>query len=242
MQALTVHRLEEAREEQELAELDRQHASAARALAVELEAEPDARLAEALLRAQGDRESASLACNALEQRLRLADPETARSRAEIAARALRDAEADAGRRDQAIQTLETELRTLGETGIGERLAERQAELVAAQAALVARAPGGPCLAPASGRADPGPRASGEQALVEPVLARVRPWLGRLFPGAEPVLDGQSFTLAELRRDGVERAVPAAVHRHARAAGRAGPPGSGAAPAGAGRGGTLPHPG
>ncbi len=201
VQALTVHRLEEAREEQELAELDRQHASAARALAVELEAEPDARLAEALLRAQGDRESAALACNALEQRLRLADPETARSRAEIAARALRDAEADAGRRDQAIQTLETELRTLGETGIGERLAERQAELVAAQAALSRvrlEARAWRLLQDELTRAE----SKRQEALVEPVLARIRPWLGRLFPGAEPVLDGQSFTLTELRRNGV----------------------------------------
>jgi hypothetical protein len=201
VEALTAHRLEEAREEQELAELDRQHASAASALAAETEVEPDKWLAEVLLRKQAEQENVSIASNALEQRLRLADPETARERAAIAARSLRDAEAEAGRRDQAIQTLETELRTLGDTGIGERLAERQAELEAARAALTRirlEARAWRLLQDELAQAESERR----QALVEPVLARVRPWLGRLFPGAEPVLDGESFTLAELRRGAV----------------------------------------
>jgi hypothetical protein len=45
-----------------------------------------------------------------------------------------------------------------------------------------------------------------RALVEPVLARVRPWLGRLFPGVEPVLDGQSYALVDVHRGGVAEPV------------------------------------
>lgn len=198
---LTGHRLEEARQEQELADLDRQLGAASAALLAETETEPDERLDEALGRARAAQESAALASSALEQRLRSADPELAREKARLAERALRDAEAESSRREQAIQTLETELRTLGDDGIGERLAQCRAELEAARAAharVRVEARAWQMLRDELQQAETEQR----QALVEPVLARIRPWLARLFPGAEPVLDGGTFTLAELRRGGV----------------------------------------
>ena len=91
-------------------------------------------------------------------------------------------EAEAGRRE-AILDLESELRARGETGSGERLAEKEEELREAAAGSRARA----CEALAwkllHDELDAAERGDRE-ALVEPVAAP-RSWLRRLFPGAEP---------------------------------------------------------
>jgi DNA repair exonuclease SbcCD ATPase subunit len=149
------------------------------------------------------------ACLALEgeadrlaRELRLADSETVKARLTMAEREIGQLEAERAQRERTIVELESELRAVGEDGLGERLGEQEGRLslVAAELGRVRReAMAWKMLHEALDRAMRADR----QALLAPVVARLAPWLSRLFPDAAPVMDPHSLAPTGLARGSVE---------------------------------------
>ena len=134
--------------------------------------------------------------------MRLADGETVTARLTMAEREIAQLEAERVQRERTIVELESELRAVGEDGLSERLGEQEGRLALAGAELGRmrrEAMAWKMLHEALDRAVRADR----QALLAPVVARLAPWLGRLFPDAAPVLDPHSFAPAGLARAGIE---------------------------------------
>lgn len=138
----------------------------------------------------------------LAKELRLADGETVTARLTMAEREIAQLEAERAQRERMIVELESELRAVGEDGLGERLDEEEGRLALAGAELGRmrrEALAWKMLHEALDRAVWADR----QALLAPVVARLAPWLGRLFPDAAPILDPYSLAPAGLARAGIE---------------------------------------
>lgn len=138
----------------------------------------------------------------LGRELRLADGETVRARLTMAEREIEQLEAERARRLRLIVELESELRAVGEDGLGERLDEQEGRLTRAIASLGhlrREALAWKMLHEAMEQALRADR----QALLAPVSVRLEPWLRRLFGDAAPVLDPHSLAPARLVRAGIE---------------------------------------
>ncbi len=171
-------------------------------LAAERASRDDATLDSQLLAARQRLAAAATERDAAEQALRLANAEAVRDRLRLAERRVLAEEAQSQAEERRMRDLEVELRALGGDAAGERLAEVDTEIVAAEAAwrrvrIEARA---------WRMLDDEVRAAEAEAramLIEPVRERLAPYLARLFPTAEALLDPELMTLTHLRRDGVD---------------------------------------
>ena len=128
------------------------------------------------------------------------DPEQTRERRDQAQRALSEIERERDRLDRDIVVTESELRVVGDEGRGERLAEIELRHGAASSELA-----GVELEARAWRLvhEELTRAAAEMrgAYLTPVVDRLRPWLARLWPDAEPHLDPTSLAPIGLRRGG-----------------------------------------
>jgi hypothetical protein len=91
---------------------------------------------------------------------------------------------------------------VGEDGLGERLGAKEAELAQAAAELARLRREALAWKMLHEALDAALHAD-RQALLAPVVQRLGPWLGRLFPEAAPVLDPQSFAPSGVERRGVQ---------------------------------------
>lgn len=126
------------------------------------------------------------------------DPATIREKQGVAERELRAVEADRDRLYREILILEAELRSGGDDGLGERIAEREAELAAAESALARTLTEAGAWRLLHHELTAAVRST-QEALLAPVVRRLSPWLGRLLPDVVPMLDPVSLAPVELRR-------------------------------------------
>ena len=128
------------------------------------------------------------------------DPEQTRERRDQAQRALAETERERDRLTQDITVIEAELRVIGDEGRGERLAEielRHALAASELARVELEAQAWRLVHEELTRA----AAAAREAYLTPVVDRLRPWLARLWPDAEPLLDPTSLAPVALRRGG-----------------------------------------
>lgn len=137
----------------------------------------------------------------LERELKLADGEAVRMRLDMAEREIDQLTGERTRREHQIVELESELRAVGEDGLGERLAEHESCLAQATAELRRLRHEAMAWKMAYEALERALRADRE-ALLAPVVDRLQPWLRRLFADAVPVLDAHSLTPAAVQRGGL----------------------------------------
>ena len=195
-------RAEVARGEARCAELAEQLAALRRTMAEEAERCPDDRLSGDLAAAAEARAAAELRAAAVRRLLAAADPDLARDRLAQAGRRVEASEAERQRLDRAIRDVEIELRSGEAPAIGERLDEIEGELERAEAErkrLADMAAAWKLLHDELTAAI----VSARDALLVPVRERIGPYIQRLFPGAEAVLQADTLALDRLRRGGTD---------------------------------------
>ncbi len=195
-------RIEVARSEARSQELAEQAGSTRRALAEETALCPDEQLQVELATAAGARDEAQLRLGAVERRLSAADPDFARDRLAQARRRVEAAEGEATRLERDIRDVEVELRASEAQALGERLAEAEGELALAKAEAerLAVTAGAWKLLHMELSAE---LAASRDALLTPLRERLLPYLQRLFPQAQPLLDTETLALDRLRRGQAE---------------------------------------
>ncbi len=195
-------RTELARREARAAELAEQLDTARRSLARDVERIADAPLQADHVAAAGARGAAELRLAAVEGQVAARDPELIRDRLAQAERRLSACEADAAKLEREIRDVEIELRSSEAQALGEGLADVEGELAQAEAErerLLRLARAWKLLHDELAAA----LGSARDALLVPVRQRIGPYLRRLFPDAEVVLDPETLALERLRRDGVD---------------------------------------
>jgi hypothetical protein len=181
----------EARAGLELAKLEDQ-------LAIERDELADAALAEALTAARAVDDRAAEAVLRVERELARAAPEAARLEAEQAARRLAQLEEEGRDLEREVVRLEAELKGAGGRGIGDRKGDVQGRLELAErrhARLFAEARAWRLLAETLEAVD---RAR-QDALVEPLEARLAPYMRQLMGEAVAAFAPESLRLETLRR-------------------------------------------
>ncbi len=181
----------EARAGLELAKLEDQ-------LAIERDELADAALAEALAAARAVDDRAAEAVLRVERELARADPEAARLQAEQAARRLAQLEDEGRGHDREVDRLEAELKGAGGRGIGDRKGDVQGSLELAErrhARLHAEAQAWRLLAETLEAVD---RAR-QDALVEPLEARLAPYMRQLMGDAVAAIAPENLRLESLKR-------------------------------------------
>ena len=138
----------------------------------------------------------------LGRELQLADSETITARLTMVEREIDQLEAERIRRQRLIVELESELRAVGEDGLGERLNEQSDCLAQAVTDLRQLRREASAWKKLHETMEQSLRAD-RQALLAPVSVRLEPWLRRLFGDAAPVLDPQSLVPKGVVRAGVE---------------------------------------
>ena len=139
--------------------------------------------------------------NLLRERARV-DPELTRERRDQAERALVATERERERLESDILTVQSMLQAVGDEGRGERLAEvelRHAHASSELERVFLKARAWRLVHEELTQAATAAR----EAYLTPVIDRLRPWLVRLWPDAEPVLDPTSLVPVRLRRGGEE---------------------------------------
>lgn len=214
-------RIEKAREEarragqicaelrQRWAAIDGQYRTQLRTLQELREAElaDHARISDADLKAEYDRTAARLTnaraqLGAIEAEREGLDPQRVRDRAHAAERELQKLEQELVAAQREVDRLEGELKGLGLEACDARLEElerRRAELVEQKRSLERESKAWKLLwetLVAHERRI-------TESLLEPAERRFRPYLEKLFPDAELVLDQQSLLPAKLRREGID---------------------------------------
>jgi DNA repair exonuclease SbcCD ATPase subunit len=172
----------------------------ARQLAEAEAQQPDDALARALAEAATAKAQADGRLVELGRQLEAVNPGLARDRLAQAERRLRELEGERLRLDRDVDGLEGELRGMGADAVGERLAEIAGALALARAErarLLREASAWRLLHDELSTAT----SAAQGALLAPIRERVRPWLARLFPEAELVLDAERLEPTHLRRDG-----------------------------------------
>lgn len=147
-------------------------------------------------------DGAALETARLERLLATADPETARRAAEQAERLVVQIEAEATALDRRIEGLEGEVRGLEAKGIGERRATLQGRLELEErrlARLRREAEAWRLLLSTLETVEK----SRQDALAEPLRARLQPYLKALMGDAAPIFDAGRLALDGLRRAGIE---------------------------------------
>jgi hypothetical protein len=191
-----------ARREARSLELTEQLETARRALAQDTKRCPDERLTADLDAATAAKADTELRLSATERRVAVADPGLARDRLAQAERRVAAIETEAQRLERDIRDVEVELCSGEAQALGERLAEVEGELLrveAEHARLAQLARAWKLLHDELTAAV----ATARDALLAPVRERIGPYLQRLFPGSEVMLDPETLALDRLRRDGVE---------------------------------------
>jgi DNA repair exonuclease SbcCD ATPase subunit len=181
-----------------------QIAAQRRAVAEQLAAERAELADEVLARQLEEAEHAKQRVDAdlanLQRQILAADPDLARERAAQAERRVRQLEEELTRLGDAIREQEAELRGLGADAVGELLEECRQRLALAEdevARLRRQARAWRLLRDELQAA----ASAARDALLAPVRARLVPYLRRLFPTSEAVLDPETLALTHLRRDG-----------------------------------------
>jgi len=131
-----------------------------------------------------------------------ANPEEVRLRLERAEKALKTIRADIDKLSGQATVLETELRTLGQIGLGEQLEEKEGELSRARAAadrLERSAAAVRLLLDTLTAAE----REAKETFLGPVRERIKPYLRLLFPDAELVLADGDMAISHLRRGGID---------------------------------------
>jgi uncharacterized protein YhaN len=196
-------RLEESRDGWIAAETDLETArrtadAAGRELAVSRETAADDVLQKAVSSADEERKTAAAVSAAKRAEVASADAEAVASRLEQSKAALQNLRRcleDLGRE---AAELEIELRTLGQAGSGEMLAEKEGELERARQSLwrleqEVRAL--QLLEKTLSEAE----SEAKKTFLSPVLQRIQPYLRRLFPDSEVVFGTDDLEIAALRR-------------------------------------------
>lgn len=200
--AASCARAEMARAEARCAELVERLGALRRTLADEQQSCPDDRLASELAGAEEAMAAAELRAAATGRRLSTSDPQLARDRLAQAGRKVAAVEAELQGVDRQVRDVEIELRSSEAQMIGERLSEVEGELERTEAErhrLARLAAAWKLLHDELTAAI----ASARDALLVPVRERIGPYLQRLFPGAEAVLEVDTLALDRLRRGGAE---------------------------------------
>ncbi|HMR30080.1 MAG TPA: AAA family ATPase [Geminicoccaceae bacterium] len=195
-------RAEVARGEARSIELAERLAALHRAMAEEVDRCPDERLASELATAEEAKAAAEQRASLTARRLAGSDPALVRDRLAQAGRKVATIEADGQALDRRIRDVEIELRSSEAQAIGERLDEVEGELaraVAERQRLARVAAAWKLLHDELAAAI----ASARDALLVPVRERIGPYLQRLFPGAEAIVEAETLALGRLRRDGVD---------------------------------------
>jgi DNA repair exonuclease SbcCD ATPase subunit len=131
-----------------------------------------------------------------------ANPEEVRLRLERAEQALETIRADIDKLSGQATVLETELRTLGQIGLGEQLEEKEGELIRARTAadrLERSAAAVRLLLDTLTAAE----REAKETFLGPVRERIKPYLRLLFPDAELVLADDDMAISHLRRGGID---------------------------------------
>ena len=161
----------------------------------------DSDLQQAVMRAARDVTAAELTEEAAQKALEDANSEDVALELRMSDQALKQVQADIRKLEEKCIRLETELRTTGATGLGERKQELQAEVESAQtvlAGLERRAKTVELLYAVLTEAE---RAA-KETFLRPVAERVQPYLRLLLPGTELKLN-EEMNIVGLQRGVVE---------------------------------------
>lgn len=191
-----------ARRESVVEQLAGQRRAVADQLAAERAELADAVLARQLEAADKARQRAAADLAALQREILAADPELARERAAQAERRVSQLEAELRRLDGSIQEREIELRTLGADAVGELLDECRQRRALAEVEVDRLRRQARAWRLLRDELQAAARAA-RDALLAPVRERLAPYLCRLFPTGEAVLDPGTLVPTHLRRDGAE---------------------------------------
>jgi hypothetical protein len=150
---------------------------------------------EQLVRAQAETAAARTA-------LFSANPDEARQQLQARERAVKLIQSDQEAMRKQVHELEIELRTLGQTGLGERAQQLAGELTRARALAErqSRQAGAVKLLHETLQAA---EREAKEAFLRPVQRHVQPYLNVLFPRCELVLDENELMIRHLRRDGTD---------------------------------------
>jgi DNA repair exonuclease SbcCD ATPase subunit len=155
-------------------------------------------LAAALADAERAAERGAQQLEALQRALQAEQPDTAALQVERCERALAQARDDLNRLDREVNDLSVELSALGQRGLAEELARVEAEHATAQRELShieAQALAVDLLYRTLDTA----LKSAKQAIAQPLIARLLPYLRQLIPGAEPSISAD-MVLTGIRRE------------------------------------------
>lgn len=144
--------------------------------------------------------AAALVQSEQERRTRQLDPAAARDALAMAERQLAALHAERDRLDRIILEIESQLRGGGDAALGEALAEAEGRLELARHEAAARTREAEAWRLLAGELEAA-AAEVETQLIEPVQARLRPYLARLFADAELALDPATLMPLSLQRAG-----------------------------------------
>lgn len=163
--------------------------------------EADETLATAMATADAAAKAAATRLQDAKNQLAAAEPERVALELDKARETLQRSKEHYARQQQATRDLRIELQSLGQTGLGERRQELQAQLEQARLRAEHLEREAQSLRVLHEVLEDCARRAGETFL-SPVLERVRPYLRLLMPDAELLLDS-SLQLAGIRRNGID---------------------------------------
>ncbi len=170
-------------------------------LQADREREDDQRLTARVAEARAAAEKAGSALDAIRDQLSAENPEQVEAEVERRRRVVENLRLESARRRDEILALEGELTALGHQGLKEELDALEAEYE--QLKIRYRLIDNEARAlDLLYRTLEQKLAEAREAVVQPIVERMQPWLRQLIPDAEPVIDS-SMALTGLRRNGIE---------------------------------------
>ena len=164
------------------------------------EEDRDADLEIAFHDATAAQQAASDQVGNVEKALAESDPAGARRELQVATEARSKVEANLREKQQKVRDLEVELRTLGKNDTAAEIEVSDGELVRAEAQEKRLSHEADALTLLHDTLV-GEEQIARETFLAPVRERMEPYLKRLFPGSELVLDDQTLKITHLRRDG-----------------------------------------
>ncbi len=171
-------------------------------IAAERASKPDERLREDLNKAERECEKREAALNELKSQLEEMLPELIRSERERTQDVLYGLKQQIDREQRQSDDLKIELRTLGQTGLGEALEEKYSEHAQAKQKLERLeldAGAWKLLKETLEAAEK----DAKEAFIAPVTERLQPYMKYVLPHASLNLDAESLAIDSLQRDGLE---------------------------------------
>lgn len=160
----------------------------------------DADLEKAVHNAAAAQQAASDEAGNVEKALAESDPAGARRELQAATEARGKVEANLRDRQQKVRDLEVELRTLGKDDLAAEIEVADGELARAEAQEKRLSHEADALTLLYNTLESEEQIARETFLA-PVRERIQPYLKRLFPGSDLMLDDQTLNITHLRRDG-----------------------------------------